>query len=120
VTDAIVVRGITAEGRHGLMAIHDRDQPQPFVVDVELPRDLRPAAEADDLGATVNYVEIARAVREVIEQESFELVETLANAVALRVLEIGGDSVLVKVAKPRPAALIGVDEIAVVVERRAG
>jgi dihydroneopterin aldolase len=119
VTDAIVVTGITAEGRHGLMAINERDQPQPFVVDVELRRDLGPVADVDDLSATVDYVEITRVVREVVEQESFELVETLANAIAMRVLGIGGDSVRVKVGKPRPAMLVGVQEIAVVVERRA-
>jgi len=116
-SDTIVVRGIRAQGRHGLAAIGEREHPQPFVVDVELRRDLRPAAAADDLAATVDYVKIAKAVRSVVEDESFELVEALADGVARRVLELGADSVRVKVAKPRSAALVGVDEIAVVVER---
>jgi len=115
VTDAIVVCGIRAEGRHGLAAINERDHPQPWVVDVELRRDLH--GLPDDLSATVDYVEIAKAARDVIENESFELVETLANAIAARILEFGADSVRVKVAKPRSAELVGVDEIAVTVER---
>jgi len=115
VTDTIGVSGIRAEGRHGLAATGERDRPQPWIVDVELRRDLR--GLSDDLRATVNYVEIAKAARDVIENESFELVETLANAIAARVLEFGGESVRVKVAKPRSAELVGVDEIAVTVER---
>ena len=114
-TDAIRVSGIRADGRHGLAATGERDQPQPWVVDVELRGDLR--GLPDELHATVNYVEIARAARDVIENESFELVETLANAIAARVLAFGGESVRVKVAKPRSAELVGVDEIAVIVER---
>lgn len=109
------MRGIRAEGRHGLAAEGEREHPQPWIVDVELRRDLR--GIADDLGATVDYAQIAKAARRVVEDESFELVETLANAIAARVLEFGADSVRVKVAKPRSAALVGVDEIAVTVER---
>ncbi len=117
-SDAISVVGIRAEGRHGLAAINERDHPQPFIVDVMLRRDLR--GIPDDLSATVDYVEIAAAARDVIENESFELVETLANAIAARILEFGADSVRIKVAKPRSAELIGVDEIAVTVERSSG
>jgi dihydroneopterin aldolase len=115
VSDAIVVTGIRADGHHGLAATGERDNAQPWVVDVELRRDLR--GIADDLSATVDYTLIAKAAREVIEKESFELVETLANAIAARILQFGADSVRVKLAKPRSAALVGVDEIAVTVER---
>jgi dihydroneopterin aldolase len=115
VTDAIVVEGIRAEGRHGLAATGERDRPQPWVADVELRRDLR--GIADELGATVDYTEIVKATREVIENESFELVETLANAIAARLLQFGAESVRVRLCKPRSAALVGADEIAVTVER---
>lgn len=116
-SDVIVVRGIRAEGRHGILADGEREKPQPFFVDVELLRDLRPVAEMDDLGATADYIEIAKTVREVIEQESFELLEKLADAIAMRVATFAGASVRVKVSKPSAAAMAGVDEIAVVVER---
>jgi dihydroneopterin aldolase len=115
VSDAIVVKGIRAEGRHGLEALNERDEPQPWIVDVEFRLELH--GIADELSATVDYTEIAKAARGVIEKESFELVETLANAIAARLLEFGADSVRVKLYKPRSAALVGVDEIAVTVER---
>ena len=114
-SDAIVVRGIRAEGRHGLEG--ERDTPQPFVVDVEVPGDLAAAAAADTLDATIDYGKIADEVRDVITTESYELLEAVAEAVAARVIAMGANAVRVRVSKPRAAESIGVDEIAIVVER---
>lgn len=114
-TDAIVVEGIRAEGRHGLPG--ERDVPQPFVVDVELRYGLRSAAAADRLDETIDYGAITCEVRDVIESRSFELIETLAEAIGERLGAFGPDSVRVRVSKPRAAEALGVDEVAVVVER---
>ena len=114
-SDAIIVRGIRAEGKHGLEG--ERDAPQPFVVDVEVLGDLAHAAAADALESTIDYGTIAKEVRAVITDESYELVEALAEAVAARVISLGANSVRVRVSKPRSAKLLDVDEIAIVVER---
>ena len=113
--DSIVVRGIRAEGRHGLPG--ERDFPQPYLVDVEIRGDIGAAAGSDRLDATIDYADVVCEVRDVIESTSFELLETLALHVAERVRELGAGAVRVKVAKPRAAEGLGVDEIAVVVER---
>lgn len=115
--DCIVVTGIKAEGKHGLEADGERDKPQPFEVDAEVYVDLKPAANADRLDETIDYVTIAKTVRLVIEQRSFELVETLADAIADEVLTLGVDMVRVRVKKPRAAEHAGVEDIAIVVER---
>jgi dihydroneopterin aldolase len=114
-SDAIVVRGIRAEGKHGLEG--ERDTPQAFVVDVEVRGDLAAAAAADAIDATIDYRSIANEVRDVITNESYQLVEAIAEAVAARVIALGANSVRVRVSKPRSAELVGVDDIAVVVER---
>lgn len=114
-SDAIVVRGIRAEGRHGLEG--ERDTPQPFVVDVEVLGDLAPAAAADAIDATIDYGTIAKEVRDVVANDSYELVEAIAEAVAARVISLGANAVRVRVSKPRSAESLGVEEIAVVVER---
>ena len=114
-TDSIVVRGIRAEGKHGLAG--ERDTPQPFVVDVEVLGDLAAAAAADAIESTIDYGTIAKEVRSVITDESYELVEAIAEAVAARVISLGANSVRVRVSKPRSAELLEVEEIAVVVER---
>jgi dihydroneopterin aldolase len=114
-SDAIVVRGIEAEGCHGLPG--ERDNPQPFIADVEVLGDLGAAASADEIGATIDYAAISSEVRDVIMNDSYELVEALADAIAARVIALGANSVRVRVSKPRSARLLGVKEIAVVVER---
>ena len=114
-TDSIVVRGITADGMHGLEG--ERDNPQPFVIDIEVPGDLTPAAAADSIETTIDYGDIVREVRDVIMNESFELIEALGEAIAWRVRKLGAKSVRVKVMKPRAARMLSVDEIAIVIER---
>ncbi len=113
--DCIVVIGIKAEGKHGLEG--ERDAPQPFEADAEVYVDLKPVANADRLDETIDYVTIARTVRSVIEDRSFELLETLADAIATEVLAMGADMVRIRVRKPRAAAHAGVEDIAIVVER---
>src|SRR5687768_2015450 len=110
-TDAIIVRGINAEGMHGLEG--ERDHPQPFVVDVEVIGDLAGAAAADRIDETIDYGTITRVVRDIVMNETYELIEALASAIADRVRQLGADSVRVKVTKPRSARLLSVDEIAV-------
>jgi dihydroneopterin aldolase len=113
--DTIVVKGIQAEGVHGLEA--ERDRPQPFVVDVEIFGSLERAAERDDIDATIDYGVVAREVRDVVMNDTYELIETLAQAIADRVRKLGARSMRVKVAKPRSARNLSVDEVAVVIER---
>jgi len=84
-TDRIVLAGLLFEGRHG---VHDweREAAQPFIVDVELHLDLKPAGEADDLALTADYSVVAIRVREIVETRSFRLVEAIAEAIAAALL----------------------------------
>jgi dihydroneopterin aldolase len=115
--DCIVVTGIKAEGKHGLDADGERDKPQPFEAEAEVYVDLKPVANADRLDETIDYLTIAKTVRSVIEERSFELLETLADAIATEVLALGADSVRIRVRKPRAAEHAGVEDISIVVER---
>ncbi len=115
--DCIFVKGIKAEGKHGLQSDGERDKPQPFEADAEVYVDLKPVANADQLDETIDYVTIAQTVRSVIEERSFELLETLADAIATEVLALGADSVRIRMRKPRAATHAGVDDISIVVER---
>jgi dihydroneopterin aldolase len=114
-TDSIIVKGIVVEGCHGLLG--ERDDPQPFVVDIELDLNIAAVAKLDRLETTIDYVWVERIVRRVIEEKSFELLETLAHTIAEEVLAFGGEAVRVKVSKPGAAQSLGVDEVSAVVER---
>jgi dihydroneopterin aldolase len=115
-SDRIVLRGMRAFGRHGHLPA-EREHVQPFDVDVELETDTRRAAESDDLIHSIDYRLVAREVRRVVEEESFCLLETLAQTIADRMLGLGATAVRVKVGKPAVALMLGAGEVAVSIER---
>lgn len=99
--DRILLEGMTFYGRHGTLDA-ERELGQRFVVDVSLYCDLADAGRSDDLEKTVDYSEIHRVAREIVEGEPVNLTETVAERIASAVLEeqVLVESVRVKVAKP--------------------
>ena len=99
--DRILLTDMVFHGHHGtLQAEHELGQP--FVVSVELRLDLRPAGTSDDLTKTVDYGEVHRLARDIVEGPPVRLVETLAERIAAGTLEVHPEveAVKVKVAKP--------------------
>ena len=103
----IVLSGIRARGRHGASP-GERLEPQEFVVDL----DVTVEVVGDRLEATVDYRELVEAVEEEVRQASFELIESLAAALADRVHRRPHVSrVTVTVHKPRAAGRLGVEDV---------
>jgi dihydroneopterin aldolase len=99
--DRIVLADMVFHGRHGtLQAEHELGQP--FVVSIELRLDLQPAGTSDDLTKTVDYSEVHRTARDIVEGLPVHLTETLAERIAAATLEEHPvvEAVKVKVAKP--------------------
>ncbi len=99
--DRILLEGKVFHGRHGTLPA-ERELGQPFVVDVELRLNLRPAGLSDDLAQTVDYGEVHRRAKEIVEGPPVNLTETVAERIAAAVLEEhpAVEVVRVKVAKP--------------------
>ncbi len=99
--DRILLEGMAFHGRHGTLPA-ERELGQPFIVDIELRLDLRPAGLSDDLARTVDYGEVHRRVKEIVEGPPVNLTETVAERVASAILEdhLTVEAVRVKVAKP--------------------
>ncbi len=99
--DRIILEGMVFHGRHGVLPA-ERELGQPFVVDVELRLDLRPAGLSDDLAKTVDYSEVHRLAKQVVEGEPAGLTETVAERIANATLEEHPlvEVVRVKVKKP--------------------
>jgi 7,8-dihydroneopterin aldolase/epimerase/oxygenase len=76
--DRIVLRGIRAHGRHGARP-GERDNAQPFDVDVTAEIDLRPAQASDELADTVDYAELHSRLVGVVASTSYALLERLAG-----------------------------------------
>jgi dihydroneopterin aldolase len=99
--DRILLADMVFHGHHGTLPA-EHELGQPFVVSVELRLDLRPAGASDDLAKTVDYGEVHRMARDIVEGESVQLVETLAERIAASALENHPpvEAVKVRVAKP--------------------
>lgn len=80
-TDRLAITGIECFGHHGVLDFERRDG-QVFLVDLELGVDTRPAAASDDLADTVDYGALTLAVKQAVESDPVDLIETLAQRIA--------------------------------------
>jgi dihydroneopterin aldolase len=99
--DRILLEGMIFHGRHGTLPA-ERELGQPFVVDIELRLDLQPAGLSDDLTQTVDYSEVHRQAKEIVEGPPVNLTETVAERIAGAVMEnyLEVEAVRVRIAKP--------------------
>ena len=116
-TDRIVLQGVSARGRHGVLDFEKADG-QEFVVDVSLEVDLRRPGRSDVLAHTVNYAEVAADVVSLVTGPSLDLIEALADQIAVAALRRPlVQAVEVTVHKPQAPVGVPVGDVKVVVER---
>jgi dihydroneopterin aldolase len=113
VTSRLFLTGITCSGRHGANP-GEKDRRQDFVVDL----DVEVETGGDALAQTADYRSVIRTARATVEGESFDLLESLAAAVANAVLALDGvrkvAAVVHKPAAARSNAVQGVAAAATV------
>jgi len=99
--DRILLLDMVFHGYHGTLPA-ENELGQPFVVSVELRLDLRPAGNSDDLTKTVDYGEVHRLARDIVQGPPVRLIETLAERIAAGALDEhpAVEAVKVRVAKP--------------------
>jgi dihydroneopterin aldolase len=94
--------GLEVFGHHGVLASEKRDG-QTFLYDVTLDVD---EPGADRVEEAVDYRDVVAAVEQVSDSTRFDLIETLAAAVADALVEaFPVRAVVVRVRKPRPAGI---------------
>jgi dihydroneopterin aldolase len=76
----LFLSGIRAEGHHGARP-GEKDAPQPFVVDL----DLEVQVAGDAIEATADYRGVSEAVRAIVTDRSFDLIEVMAAEIAAAV-----------------------------------
>ncbi len=98
--DKIELSGMVFYGFHGASP-SEQELGQRFVVDLDLYRGLGAAGRSDDLADTVNYADVYRTVKDVLEGPSRKLLENVATAIAELVLSAHDvEAVRVRVKKP--------------------
>lgn len=110
--DQISITGLQVHACHGVLE-HEKTQPQPFLADLVLDVDLSAASADDDLDRTVSYAEVAAEAEQVLTGESVELIETLAERIAAKILQRPAvERVAVTVRKPQAPAGVTFEQTA--------
>ena len=113
--DRIFLRGLTAECIIGFIDWERRVR-QTVVVDLEIPVDCRNAAITDEVADTVDYKKVAKRILAFIEASEFKLVETLAQRLAVTLLEEFGLE-WVRLSINKPGAIRNSRDVGVSIER---
>jgi len=109
----ILVEGLRAEAVVGVHP-HERIRRQPLLVDLELDHDVAAAAAGDELAATIDYAEVATALREWIGASEPLLLERLAEELAERLCQRFRPRALrLTLRKPEAAAALGCTAVGV-------
>lgn len=115
----IRLHNMTFYGFHGVSAA-ERQTGRRFEVDVELSVDLDKAARTDKLHDTISYTEVYNTVQELVMQNRFALLETIAVRLADEIIKkFKPKEVTVRVRKKIPPVPGNLDDIEVEVTRES-
>ena len=114
-SDRIELRGLTVRGNHGVFDFEKREG-QDFVIDVTLHTSVSRAAATDDIADTVHYGELAEDVAHIVEDNTFDLIETLAARIAEHCLDLA-EHVEIVVHKPGAPIQRSFNDVSVTVVR---
>lgn len=115
--DKIFIHALKTETIVGIFD-WERQVKQTVVLDIEFSADIRKAALSDSIDDTLNYKRVAKRILTFIEESSFHLVETLAEHVAMLILEEFAVS-WVRIALSKPGAIRSSRDVGVILERSA-
>ena len=113
--DKIFIHALKAEA---IIGIYDweRQVRQTVLIDLEFAADVRKAALTDSIDDTLNYKRVAKSILAFVESSQFHLVETLAEHVAMLVLDEFGIS-WVRITLSKPGAVRSSRDVGVSIER---
>ena len=114
-TDLIFLRDLRTEVIIGIFD-WERRVKQTISIDLEIPVDIRRAAATDRIEDTVNYKALAKRVLSFVEASDCQLVETLAERVALLLLQ-EFDLDWVRLTLNKPGAIRSSRDVGVALER---
>ena len=113
--DKIFIHALKTEAIVGIFD-WERQVKQAVVIDCEFSADIAKAALSDSIDDTLNYKRVAKRVLAFVDESSFHLVETLAEHVAMLVLEEFGVS-WVRISLSKPGAIRSSHDVGVMLER---
>ena len=116
-TDRIRISGIEVRAKHGVLDF-EKIQDQLFIIDLEVTIDLSEAGSSDQLVRTIDYGELAQRTHDFVKENSFDLIESIAQGIAGLVMEYpGARAVEVTVHKPDAPIAVPFHDVSVTVGR---
>jgi len=84
--DKIYIKDLTLKAHHGVLP-EEKENGQPFILDITITADLEKARKSDNLSDTVNYAEMIGTISAVFMSEKNDLIEHAAERVADAILK---------------------------------
>ena len=113
--DTIFIHALKTEAIIGIFD-WERQVKQTVLVDIEISADIARAALSDSIDDTLNYKRVAKHVLAFVEASKFHLVETLAERIAMLILEDFGLA-WVRISLSKPGAIRNSRDVGVTLER---
>jgi 7,8-dihydroneopterin aldolase/epimerase/oxygenase len=113
--DKIFIHALKTEAIIGIFD-WERQVKQTVIVDIEIGADVAKAALSDSIDDTLNYKRVAKRVLAFVEESKFHLVETLAQRIAMLLLEDFGIA-WVHISLSKPGAVRSSRDVGVTIER---
>jgi dihydroneopterin aldolase/2-amino-4-hydroxy-6-hydroxymethyldihydropteridine diphosphokinase len=116
--DRINIKNLEIFANHGLFP-EENTLGQKFVISAELFTDLRGAGESDDLSLSLDYGGICGTIKSFVEDNTFKLVETVAERLAEKLLVENPrlQSIRLEIKKPWAPVAMHLDTVSVEIER---
>jgi dihydroneopterin aldolase len=101
--DKIIIRDAKIMGRHGVSP-EEKLEDQPFLIDLEMEADLKKPCRTDNLEDTVNYAAVNKLVIKIVRNNSYNLVEKLAEEICLALFQNFDQINRIKITVKKPEA----------------
>ena len=114
----ILISKLEFFGFHGVLE-EEKKLGQKFIISAKLIINAPNAVEEDNCDKTVNYSDVCQMIGQIVEKERFDLIESLGDAIARRILVEFPlvESVTIQVDKPWAPIGLHVDNVSVVITR---
>jgi dihydroneopterin aldolase len=103
--DKIFIEGLSVDAIIGIYPV-ERTKKQAVIFDIEMKCDTTQASASDNIKYALDYHKVCQDIFEFVQSSSYQLIETLADAVANRILKHEHvQSVKIKLSKPEALEL---------------
>ena len=117
--DIIKIKNLEVFSNHGVLK-EENVLGQKFLISADIYLDTRKAGTTDDINDSVNYSEICHLVKNIMEKNTFKLIETAAEKLAKAILLEYSliNKIVLEVKKPWAPILLPLEYVSVTVERK--